>query len=83
MIYLLRTSPHNEEFNLDGYAVDDAGLMKLAINEVKEYFWIDGYPEPTAVIDWETKIVTATLFDNDGSVDYEKDFYISVLEQVQ
>jgi hypothetical protein len=82
MIYILRNSPHNEDYMM-AYAVDDAGLIKLAIDYVKEYFWYDGLPEPTAVIDWGKRIVTVTVLDTAGDVDYIKDFYLSILEQVQ
>ncbi len=39
MIYLLKTSPHNENFLIDeGYATNEEELKRIAVGYCKEYF---------------------------------------------
>lgn len=73
-IYLLKNSPHNEDFLLDyGYAVDDEGIRQMAIRYVSSYFLAE---DVCVVIDHGAKTVTAKW--DDG----EKRFHLVAMQQL-
>jgi len=71
VIYLIRNSQYNEDFNLSGYAVDDNGIKLLATNYVKEYFDPDIV---SAEISADKKEITVI-----GKTEFQITFHISAI----
>lgn len=76
MIYLLKRSTHNEDFVLDGFAIDEAGLIKLAKSYVANVMYLREDELKVKVDDGRIEV---TAFD-EGCL---FTFYIVKLEQVK
>jgi hypothetical protein len=78
-IYLLKTSPYNEQYIDYGYATDDDGLVAIAKKFVADYYF-DTYIEPYKFeVDWAKK----ELSFKDGNGELVQTFYIVSMEPVQ
>ena len=86
-IFLLRSSPHNEDFLLSGgYATNEEEIKAVARKYVVDLFFNGGVwltPPPIEVtVDYNAKLVIAKWTDEDGDVQ-DKTYHLSTIEKVK
>ena len=74
-IYLVSTSPHNEDFLLrEGYATRTPEIAKIIRKDFEELFFVD----PEVTIDMRSSIAYA----KDPTDDFQKEYFIHKIEPV-
>jgi hypothetical protein len=84
MIYLLKLSPHNEDFILEGYATNDEEISCLARNEIINRYGFIGLPinNVVAIINHTDKTVEVRWQEENG-IDESITLYLVSIPKIE